>query len=82
MSDTATQAAQAVTTIRAALAAATPTPASATPAASSTATSALGGQPMKVVNTDGSGVVIRSRPEDHARVPDGFLEGELVTARC
>jgi len=43
-------------------------------------TTALGGQQMKVVNTDGSGVVIRSRPEDHARIPDGFLEGELVTA--
>ena len=34
---------------------------------------------LEVVNTDGQGVVLRSAPEDAARLPRGFMEGARVT---
>lgn len=52
--------------------AATPTPTPMPTAAPSTAR-------MRVVNTDGEGVVLRSAPQANARTPRGLLEGALVT---
>ena len=37
------------------------------------------GDLMRIVHTDGLGVVLRSAPRTDARLPAGFLEGTLVT---
>jgi hypothetical protein len=44
------------------------------------AASVAPGQPVRVRNTDGIGVALRSQPNEHSRTPSGLAEGAVAEA--